>query len=74
VNNEHKIWGYYYNSLDTNTAGNHVLSIIHFICVYAKPYNEHCDIYGLNLVQLGVLTDAGDASINTENLFPDFRS
>jgi hypothetical protein len=52
VNNEHKICGYCYNSLDLNTAGNHVLFIIHFICVYAKPYDEHCDICGLNLVQV----------------------
>jgi hypothetical protein len=64
VNNEHKICGYCYNSLDTNAAGD-VLSIIHFICVYAKPYGEHCDICG---------TDLSNAYINTENLFPDFRS
>jgi hypothetical protein len=51
VNDRYKICGFYYNNLDKYTIGGYVLSITHFICVYSKPYEEHCDTCHLNLVQ-----------------------
>jgi hypothetical protein len=47
----HNICLYCYRSLDSDFANLHFLTVIHYICIYARPPIEHCEICDYELTK-----------------------